>query len=535
MFSASSGGRRRGRGRTTDRHAPAGDDGGAPGFDVDVIVVGAGPAGLSVASTLAERYTVLVVDARPPTGDALTEDKVGRVHKSWFSPHDCLYDNPDIVHCRKPHGIRRYLIRTYSGASHGATDRFDLSWKPRQFDHAEPGDRYPYLDEYKLIDHWERKLAASTNGSRMQRGWRYQNHRTVPGGVVVRFQPTPGAGGTDGQESATGTGPARERTGESYRCRLLLDATGHASDIRKAYPDEQAHMYWWSVSGALVEHPEGDIAPPPGEDGRLAVGDYMLWQTFASTNTDPDTPLHEGRPVFEYEILDERTSFCMILYLRPVKVPLEKAKAEFLRILHQEESTAAFHHTTIKEFKFGYLPSGRRFRSFAQDRVDFIGDAGLWSTPSGWGASFILKNYAPYCRRLTPLLDQDRLDKASLRRLSSGHPKPAEFLMNCLATRFLAFGTVSQLDQYVRLFREIDPLMVEKIYTMRAGPRELWDFGRIASHAIGLRSLWTSLPRDERTQLLADFGRVIVQFTRESALQLTGRRPERGFGVYAEK
>ncbi|WP_405640730.1 FAD-dependent oxidoreductase [Streptomyces uncialis] len=514
------------------RREPAGSDGGAAP-DADVIVVGAGPAGLAVASTLAERYKVLVVDARPPRSDAPGESKVGRVHKSWFSPHDCLYDNPDIVHCRKPHGIRRYLIRTYSGASHGATDRFDLAWQPRQFDHAAPGDRYPYLDEYKLVEYWEGKLADSAHGSRVLRGRLYQEHRTAPDGVVVRFRPTPGTSGTAEREPATG--PAAEHTGESYRCRLLLDASGHRSDIRKVYPDEQGHMYWWSVFGALVEHPEGDIGPPPGEGSGLAVGDYMLWQTFASTNTDPDTPLREGRPVFEYEILDERTSFCMLLYLRPVEVSLEKAKAEFVRVLHQEKSTAAFHRTTIKEYKFGHLPSGRGFRSFAQDRVDFIGDAGLWTTPSGWGASFILKNYVPYCRRLTPLLDEDRLDRASLRRLPTGHGKPAEFLMNCLATRFLAFGTVAQLDQYVQLFREIDPLMVEKIYTMRAGPRELWDFGRTAARTIGLRSLWTSLPRHERAQLLGDFARVIGQFTKESALQLTGRTPERGFAVYAEK
>ncbi|MET9558343.1 NAD(P)-binding protein [Streptomyces sp. NPDC006645] len=533
MFSVRSGGHR--RGRPSGRDGPAGDAGGA-GFDADVIVVGAGPAGLAVASTLAERYRVLVVDARPPRSNAPGESKVGRVHKSWFCPHDCLYDNPDLLGCRKPHGIRRYLIRTYSGARQGGGGRFDLAWEPRQFDHAEPGDRYPYLDEYKLIEHWERKLEASGHGSRIQRGRLYQSHRTVPGGVTVRFRPTPDKNAGDRQEepAASGSG-GPEETGESYRCRLLLDASGHDSDIRKNYPDEQAHLYWWSVFGALVEHPEGAIGPPPGKGSRMAVGDYMLWQTFADTNADPDTPLREGRPVFEYEILDERTSFPLILYLRPEQVPMEEARTEFLRILNEEEDTAPFREATVGEFKFGHYPSGRRFQSFAQDRVDFIGDAGLWTTPGGWGASFILKNYAPYCRRLARLLDQDRLGKKSLRRLPSGHSKPAEFLMNCLATRFLAFGTVAQLDRYVRLFRETDPLMVEKIYTMRAGPRELWKFGRTAAPTIGLRSLWTALPRSERAQILADCARAVVQFTKESALQLTGRTPERGFAVFAEK
>ncbi|MFD0038988.1 NAD(P)-binding protein [Streptomyces anulatus] len=41
----------------------------ADGFDADVIVVGAGLAGLAVASTPAERFRVLVVDARPSAGE----------------------------------------------------------------------------------------------------------------------------------------------------------------------------------------------------------------------------------------------------------------------------------------------------------------------------------------------------------------------------------------------------------------------------------------------------------------------------------
>ncbi|MER0429468.1 NAD(P)-binding protein [Streptomyces microflavus] len=532
MLSADSGSHQRGRDRALRPRTPAGDGGGD--FDADVIVVGAGPAGLAAAATLAERYTVLLFDARPPRGDAPGPSKVGRVHKSWVSPHDCLYDNPDIVHCRKPHGIRRFLIRTYSGASHGDSDRFDLEWEPGQFDQADPGDRYPYLDEYKLIEHWERKLAGTAHSSRILRSSLYHSHRTVPGGLVVRFLPTPDKVDTGLREPAAAPAQHEDQV-RSYRCRLLLDASGHASDIRKVYPDEQAHLYWWSVFGALVEHPEGTIGPAPGTGSDMAVGDFMLWQTFADTNADPDTPLREGRPVFEYEILDERTSFALILYLRPCKVPLEEAKAEFLRILHEEEGNRAFHDTTVTEYKFGHYPSGRKFQSFAQERVDFLGDAGMWTTPSGWGASFILKNYAAYCRRLTPLLDQDRLDKRSLRRLPRGHAKPAEFLMNSLATRFLAFGTVAQLDRYVGLFRETDPLLVEKIYTLRAGPRELWHFGRTAARTIGLRSLWNALPRRERAAFLTDLARAAAQFAKESALQLTGRPPERGFGVYAEK
>jgi FAD binding domain len=497
-------------------------------IDYDVIVVGAGPAGLSVASELAGRCKVLVIDARPEqprgrarlaVGDGVVPAGPRQVHKSWFGPHDCLYDNPGLVHCRKPHGVTRFLARTYSGPAGGKADTFDLCWPASEFGHVAPQDRYPYLDEYKLIAHWEQEILDSCGQSRILSGRFYQDHQTLPDHVEVRF-----LAGADDQACS-----------ETYRARLLLDASGHDSDIRKTYPDKQANVYWWTAYGALCTHPEGQIVTRPAPGHPLVVGDFMMWQTFGGSNVDPMTPVRQGRPIMEYEILDERSSFALIFYLRPEKVPLERAKSEFLNILRNEDATKDFWTTEITEHKFGYYPSGRNFRSYAQDRVDFVGDAGLWCTPCGWGATFILKNYAPYSRLLSRLIDEDRLDKTSLRSLAGKHTKDAEFFMNSVVTRFLAFGTVQQLDQFIQVFNQVDPVICERVFTLRAGPGDLWAFSRAAVRQMGLRPLLRALPPEERYQLLSDLARVVLQFGRESVLRMLGKVPERGFGVFAEK
>ncbi|MEU2801668.1 NAD(P)-binding protein [Streptomyces sp. NPDC007117] len=500
--------------------------------EYEIVVVGAGPAGLSVASQLSSEHRVLVIDSRPemPRGDArlVAHTATGndpdspshrRVTRSWFSPHDCLYDNPDLLKCRKPHGVTRFLARTYSGPTGNRPEEYDLCWEAKQFPHVPLQDRYPYLDEYKLIAHWEQQILESKNRSRIMSGHYYQDHRAEPYHVDVRFL----------------VGDSHDYESRVFRARLLLDASGHDSDIRKAYGNGPGHVYWWSVFGAICRHPEGEIVTQPTPGHPLVMGDYMLWQTFASSNVAPQTPVREGRPIFEYEILDERTSFPLILYLRPYKIGLDRAKAEFLQILRKEPGCSAFRNAEIEEFKYGHYPSGRKFQSYAEDRVDFIGDAGLWTTPCGWGASFILKNYAPYARRLSHLMKTDQLDRASLRGLAGRHTKEAEFFMNTAVTRFLSYGTVEQLDQFIAVFRDIDPLVCERIFTLRAEPDDLIMFLRAARKRVGLLSLLRQMPVAERSYMLADAAQAAVQFGKERLMKRAGREPERGFGVFTQR
>jgi len=497
----------------------------------EIVVVGAGPAGLSVASRLSAEYRVLVVDARPemPRGTARLAAHAAtrsdpdspdhrRVTRSWFSPHDCLYDNPDLLGCRKSHGVTRFLARTYSGPTGEQPEEYDLCWEAQLFPHVQPRDRYPYLDEYKLIAYWEQQILDSKTRSEIMSGHYYQDHRADRHHVDVRFL----------------AGDSRDHESKVFRARLLLDAGGHDSDIRKAYGNGPDHVYWWSVFGAICRHPDGEIVTGPTPGHPLVMGDYMLWQTFADSSVDPHTSVRQGRPVFEYEILDERTSFPLILYLRPYKIGLDRAKAEFLQILRREPGCSAFRDAEIEEFKFGHYPSGRKFQSYAEDRLDFIGDAGLWTTPCGWGASFILKNYAPYSARLSRLIRADKLDRASLRGLAGRHTKEAEFFMNTAVTRFLSYGTVEQLDQFIAVFRDVDPVICERIFTLRAEPGDLVAFLRAARKRVGILSLLRQMPATERAYLLADAAQAAMQFGKERLMKTAGREPERGFGVFTQ-
>ena len=184
-----------------------------------------------------------------------------RVHKSWFGPHDCLYDNPDIVDCRKRYGVSRFLARTYSGPTGDRPETFDLAWTSQGFAHAPLEDRYPYLDEYKLIAYWEQKILDSVHRSQIRSGRFYQAHKAFPSHVDVRFLVDGSNGGANGGLT------------EEFRCRLLLDASGHDSDIRKAYDDAQPHMYRWTVFGAVYTHPEGEIVAKPTQGHPLVIGD----------------------------------------------------------------------------------------------------------------------------------------------------------------------------------------------------------------------------------------------------------------------
>ena len=428
----------------------------------DVIIVGAGPAGLAVGSELARDYKVLIVDYKR---------KLDHCTKSWFVPRFAIeegdaselldYDKGIVYRdddkAAVPNGVFRFLTQTYGGP--------EGKW---------PGlleGGYPYLEEHALLKYWGNKVldCGKDNGSKILLNCVYFDHDLLE----YRFS-------ADSRGNASKRAVVTTSKG-TFDARLLIDASGHDSLIRQKYHMSDADFYWWSVYGAVVEHPNG-------LEGDLTLGDYLLWGTYRDTNPDADETLSAGRPVFEYEVLkgerkDKKgkklppVSFPLILYLRNTKVSKEVMKAEFDHILRKESTTEPFHDTKIVERKWGWYPSGGISQKVAADHVAFIGDAGCWSTPCGWGMAFILRNYKGYARKLAGALAKegrmgtDALSKHALQEMVNlGIHDVSQVLLDRIAARFLSHAPAHLIDEFIKLWGlgkdQVPFIMCEQLFTL---------------------------------------------------------------------
>jgi flavin-dependent dehydrogenase len=495
--------------------------------DYDVIIVGAGPAGLSVASELSKEARVLVVDKKPaPQGEKIEYEgveneviinKPTRTTKSWFVPQDSVQCNKDLWERYVPYdtdgvlpekraeaygGVRRFLAKTFTGKNKDDPNAPDLAWKTRLF------KAYPFVDENLIFNYWRDEITK--NGSEIVYGHFYRDHHVANNKVKISFL----------REKMKGRKCPNDTEVVTKSCRLLLDASGVNSEIMAYYEITPKKFYWWSVYGCIAKHKKGAIGKKPGKPGekeneRLIVGDYMLWQTFKDTNINENEAVRYGRPIFEYEIQDEETSFLLILYLRKEKLSRDYMKAEFMDIIRNEPSTAHFHDVDIKEFKSGWYPSGGLTLKTARDRVDFIGDTGSWTTPCGWGMGFIMRNYKAYAEGLLPLLKNDRVDRRSLVRLVQlKEYQKTQFLMNKLATFFLSNATADQLDKFINIFNDgLNPEICERMFTLKIRPHEIIRCIWVVKKRFTISEILTIVPREEYWSVFKDLVRLALEIT----------------------
>lgn len=418
----------------------------------DVIILGAGPAGLSVASELSKSLKVLVFDKK---------ESVDMTTKSWLIPDMAISigEADDILPFMK-NGVERFLADTYQG--------IDVQWQAHL--------KYHFAKEHELLPYWGNMITQ--NGSDIFLNCWYQDSFITEKGVVV----------------STSMG--------DFKSKLLIDASGGHSPIRSKYALTE-DWYWWSVCGAIVEFPNG---LPEG----MRVGDYQLWQTFRDTNINPDESLNHGRPVWEYEILDENSAFVFIFYLGKYRVPYDDMDKVFMHVLREEESTSGFHDTKVVELKHGWYPSGGpHSQQVTGDRVAFIGSAGCWTSPCGWGVSFIVANYKSYAHHVVDAVKNDQLTKKQLNKIIH-LSKRAEYqvLLDQIATHFLSFATASQLNEFIKLFDpngkfgDTGPLLCEKLFTLTISEKEAIHLLRAIIGTIGVKDLAHNIPKEDYILLL---------------------------------
>lgn len=403
----------------------------------DVIIVGGGPAGLAVGSELSYRHRVLLID----------KNVAGLTARSWFIPFDAIDEK---VMPYTYGGVTRFMTQTFGGAN--------IAWKTQLF------ERYPYVDEKTLLPHWVEVIR--NNGSEILDQCAYLDSTVCDGIATVQ----------------TSKG--------SFRARLMIDATGYNSPIVQKYNINRDNYYWWSVSGSINKHPNGLNG--------MNVGDYMMWQTFRNTNADANASMSSGRPIFSYEILSEDTSFSFAFYLRRERVSREVMDNEYMKLMRDEPATANFHDAEITELKYGWYPAGALSQQLAEDNVVFIGDAGCWTTPCGWGMTFILRNYSDFADQISGLLVANKLDKRSL--LSVPHYKTHEkyeVLLDTIITHFLSVATADQLDRFINLFNVIPYILCEKVFTLTITREEVHVMLKAMLTEFKLSELASILPKED--------------------------------------
>jgi hypothetical protein len=98
-------------------------------------------------------------------------------------------------------------------------------------------------------------------------------------------------------------------------------------------------------------------------------------------------------------------------------------------------------------------------------------------------------------------------------------------MMNVIATHFLANATTEELDRFINLFRIIDPILCEKVFTLKLSQSELAEMLPVVLEEFTLAELCRIVPAVGFKNLLLEAGYCLEDLLFDSIRDLFGFGP----------
>eukprot|EP00166_Cyanidium_caldarium_P004190 ctg_433.g262 len=337
---------------------------------VDVVIVGAGPAGLSLAAAFAEENRRAGATAHKRALSVVVVDP--DLARRWVPNYGVWVDEIDSL------GIGHCLAAQWPRTTSYFPERVVTS------------RAYARIDRTKLKQHLMELCLAPASGVRLVSGTaRLAEPTEVTGGAsesqgaalyTVVVSPTTGASGDDG---------AAVHAQRYIRSRLVIDTAGHSGAmVRFQQPHEPAFQAAYGIEARVVSHPF-----PLDE---MLLMDYRR-PDMQESPADSSHPYERcptflyAMPLSESKIFLEETS----LVARP-PVPFEELK----RRLHTRLRALGITVTEVEEEEFCLIPMGGALPDLAQSVVGFGGAAGLVHPSTGYMLSRTLNMARELARQI---------------------------------------------------------------------------------------------------------------------------------------
>jgi len=449
----------------------------------DVIIIGGGPAGLAVGSELSRLgHKILIIE----------KNEVGITHRSWLVPGQIIAKLEPDVQQFAYNGVKRFLEYT--------SDEFQIKWDAAApWDVDEEWKRYPYIRQKELLTFWADRIKST--GSEIKNHCMYLDYSKENDITTVQTLSTEG-----------------NETRELHKTRLLIDASGNKSELAKANGLNRDGYFYWSVFGYEIEFDDVTKVKHPGKLGNMEVGDYMLWYSQDDFPLNKDLTLAELRPVIEYEVLDENRIFMFILFFTKEMLEYDYMKSQYDYIMKYTGCGSLFEGGKTGTNRYGWYPSNSVSQKLAKDHLAFIGDAGCWTAPDGFGMSFVLNNYQVYSKHIHHALNENKLDADTLNKATEFNTRQKyNIMLDKLVMHFLAYAPQSLINRFTNTmfpngqFNKSAGKMIELMFCLDLTEEEAIENLKQVFKAFTLKELHSVFKDKGDYELLLEVGKEFIE------------------------